>query len=60
MVMKIKAYSFAARLACVTCAVFAWGTVLQAPLVVTALLIGGVYLFYKLDIHITGGKEETE
>ena len=52
--------SFLARLACVTCAVFAWGTVLQTPLLATAALIAGAYLFYKADAIIIGGKEDAE
>ena len=57
---KNSILSFLARMACATCAVFAWGTVLQTPLLVTAGFIAGAYLFYKLDIHITRGKEEAE
>ena len=47
-------------MACATCAVFAWGTVLQTPLLVTAALIAGAYMFYRADTFITGGKEDAE
>ena len=57
---KNSILSFLARMACATCAVFAWGTVLQTLLLVTAGFIAGAYLFYKMDTHITEGKEDTE
>ena len=47
-----RALSFLARLACVTCAVFAWGSVLQTHAAITVLLLAGTVGFYQLDEHI--------
>ncbi|NLW80012.1 MAG: hypothetical protein GXY32_11485 [Ruminococcaceae bacterium] len=52
------AFSFLARMACAACAIFAWGTLLQIPLAVTAFLCAGAYLFFKLDVYIVAGKED--
>ena len=49
-----KAASFFSRLACATCAVFAWGSVLRWHPLVTILLLAGAVAMYQLDKSITG------